>query len=181
MANRLFDIVGGNVIMNPTILWIPEFKVLWDRDKSKHKANAVREISYIVFLYSFKSPYLAYSEKDRRIKILQDHFAGEKWEPDDEVKVAIKRYNELQETATTRLLNASLRLCDKVTEYFDSIDFNEKDRMGKPIHTLNDVVKNMKDVGPVVKSLESLKDQVLKEQMDKSIIRGGTDIGLFEI
>jgi hypothetical protein len=72
-------------------------------------------------------------------------------------------------------------LCDKVTEYFDSIDFNEKDRMGKPIHTLNDVVKNMKDVGPVVKSLESLKDQVLKEQMDKSIIRGGTDIGLFEI
>ena len=181
MAAKLFDIVGGNVIMNPTILWIPEFKVLWDRDKTKHKGTAVKEISYIVLLYSFKSPYLAYSEKDRRIKILQDYFNGEDWKPDDTVKAAIKRYNELQETATTRLLNASLRLCDKVTEYFDSIDFNQKDKLGKPIHTLNDVVKNMKDVGPVVKSLESLKDQVLKEQMDKSIIRGGTDIGLFEI
>lgn len=181
MAARLFDIVGGNVIMNPSILWIPEFKALWDRDRTKHKVKAVKEISYIVFLYSFKSPYLAYSEKDRKIKILQDYFGGQEWEPDDVVKTAIKRYNELQETATTRLLNASLRLCDKVTEYFDSIDFSEKDKMGKPIHTLNDVVKNMKDVGPVVKSLESLKDQVLKEQMDKSIIRGGTDIGLFEI
>lgn len=181
MAAKLFDIVGGNVIMNPTILWIPEFKVLWDRDKTKNKGSAVKEISYIVFLYSFKSPYLAYSEKDRKIKILQDYFAGAEWEPDEAVKAAIKRYNDLQETATTRLLNASLRLCDKVTEYFDSIDFNEKDKMGKPIHSLTDVVKNMKDVGPVVKSLESLKDQVLREQMDKSIIRGGTDIGLFEI
>lgn len=181
MAARLFDIVGGNVIMNPTILWIPEFKFLWERDKTKHKGNAVKEISYIVFLYSFKSPYLAYSERDRKIKILQDYFGGQEWEPDEPVKAAIKRYNDLQETATTRLLNASLRLCDKVTEYFDSIDFNEKDKMGKPIHTLNDVVKNMKDVGPVVKSLETLKDQVLKEQMDKTIIRGGTDIGLFEI
>lgn len=181
MAARLFDIVGGNVIMNPTILWIPEFKALWDRDKTKHKGNAVKEISYIVFLYSFKSPYLAYSEKDRKVKILQDYFGGKEWEPDELVKQAIKRYVDLQETATTRLLNASLRLCDKVTEYFDSIDFNEKDKLGKPIHTLNDVVKNMKDVGPVVKSLETLKDQVLREQMDKTIIRGGTDIGLFEI
>lgn len=181
MATRLFDIVGGNVIMNPTILWIPEFKALWERDKTKHKGTAVKEISYIVFLYSFKSPYLAYSERDRKTKILRDYFGDQEWEPDDVVKAAIKRYNELQETATTRLLNSSLRLCDKVTEYFDSIDFYEKDKMGKPIHSLNDVVKNMKDVGPVVKSLESLKDQVLKEQMDKSIIRGGTDIGLFEI
>ena len=181
MATRLFDIVGGNVIMNPTILWIPEFKVLWDRDKTKHKGTAVKEISYIVFLYSFKSPYLAYSERDRKVKILKDYFDGQEWEPDEAVKLAIKRYNDLQETATTRLLNASLRLCDKVTEFFDSIDFSKTDKMGKPIYTLNEVVKNMKDVGPVVKSLESLKDQVLKEQMDKSIIRGGTDIGLFEI
>jgi len=181
MAAKLFDIIGGNVIMNPTILWIPEFKEIWDRDKSKHKAKAVKEISYIVFLYSFKSPYLAYNEKDRKIKILQDYFDDLEWKPDDVVNKAIKRYNELQETATTRLLNASLRLCDKVTEYFDSIDFNEKDKMGKPIHSLNEVVRNMKDVGPVVKSLESLKDQVLREQMDKNVIRGGTDIGLFEI
>lgn len=181
MATKLFDIVGGNVIMNPTILWIPEFKELWDRDKTKHKGRAVKEISYIVFLYSFKSPYQAYSERDRKVKILLDYFGDTEWEPDELVNAAIKRYNELQETATTRLLNASLRLCDKVTEYFDSIDFNEKDKMGKPIHSLNDVVKNMKDVGPVVKSLEQLKDQVLKEQMDASIIRGGTDIGLFEI
>jgi hypothetical protein len=181
MATRLFDIVGGNVIMNPTILWIPEFKYLWDRDKNKHKEMAVKEISYIVFLYSFKSPYLAYSERDRKTKILRDYFGDQKWEPDESVNAAIKKYNELQETATTRLLNASLRLCDKVTEYFDSINFSEKDKLGKPIHTLNDVVKNMKDVGPVVKSLESLKDQVLREQMDKSIIRGGSDIGLFEI
>jgi hypothetical protein len=67
MAAKLFDIIGGNVIMNPTILWIPEFKEIWDRDKTKHKVRAVKEISYIVFLYSFKSPYLAYSEKDRKI------------------------------------------------------------------------------------------------------------------
>lgn len=181
MAAKLFDIVGGNVIMNPTVLWIPEFKHLWDRDKAKYKSTAVREISYIVFMYSFKSPYLAYSETDRRLKILKDYFNGEDYKPDGAVEAAIKRYLELQETATTRLLNASLRLCDKVTEYFDSINFNDKDKLGKPIHELTDVVKNMKDVGPVVKSLEQLKDQVLREQMDKNIIRGGTDIGLFEL
>ena len=50
---KLFDIQQGKVVMNPTILWVPEFRTLWDRDKSKHKEQAVNEISYIVFLYDF--------------------------------------------------------------------------------------------------------------------------------
>jgi len=38
----------------------------------------------------------------------------------------------------------------------------------------------MKDIGDIVSSLESLKDKVEKEQMERGSIRGGTGIGMFE-
>ena len=79
---RLFDIVNGKVIMNPTAIWIPEFKTLWDRDKTKYKSKAVNEISYIVFMYGFHSPYAAYSEEEKEKKILQDYFPKGDWKPD---------------------------------------------------------------------------------------------------
>ena len=31
---ELFDIEGGKIVLDPNVLYIPEFKALWDRDTS---------------------------------------------------------------------------------------------------------------------------------------------------
>lgn len=168
---RLFDIVNGKVIMNPTALWIPQFKKIWDRDKTKYKNVAVNEISYIVFMYGFHSPYAAYSEGDKEKKILEDFFPGQDWKPDQAIKEAIEKYNELQDSVALRALRAAKIGLDKAATYFETVS---PDRA-------NEILRNAKELGPTVKSLDMLTKQVEKEQLENSSVRGGEGIGLFEI
>jgi len=169
---RLFDIDKGKVVMNPTSLWIPEFKKLWSRDKSEDKSNASSEISYIVFMYDYRSPYRDYAERDREQKIRQDCFAEEPdWLPDKTVQKAIKKFREFQETANSRLLGAAKIAADKLTDYFRNVDSS----------AASEIVRNLKELGTVVKSLDALEKQVQKEQLEKNSIRGGQEVGLFEV
>jgi len=169
---RLFDIDKGKVVMNPTSLWLPEFKKLWNRDKSEDKADANAEISYIVFMYDYRSPYRDYAEGDREKKILKDCFPEEqKWVPNKEVQKAIKRFRELQETTNSRLLQAAKIAANKLREYFRNVDSS----------AASEIVRNLKELGTVVKSLDMLEKQVQKEQLEKNNIRGGDEIGLFEV
>ncbi len=169
---KLFDIDNGQVILNPTSLWIPEFKKLWDRDKSKNKEKAARELSYIVFLYDYRSPYQAYAENEREDKIVKDYFSDEpKWKPDKEVKAAIKRFEEFQSSSTLRLLRSTKYALEAINEYFKTASPDNIDK----------IVKNAKELGNLVQSLDKLEQQVQKEQLEKNSARGGQDIGLFEL
>lgn len=170
--NKLFDIINGNVIMNPTVIWIPEFKTLWDRDKSKTKERATREITYVIFLHSFQSPYQAYPEKEREIKIINDYFKTESdWRPDDAIKAAIKKYLELQDSAALRLLRTSKKALEKIEEF---MDIAEPDQVDK-------IVKNTKELGSIMRSLDDLERQVQKQQIESASVRGGQSVGLFEL
>lgn len=169
---KLFDIVSGQVVLNPTSLWLPEFKKLWDRDKSKNKVKAAREISYIVFLYDYRSPYQAYPEVERERRILQDYFADEpKWQPDEHVKAAIKRFEEFQDSAALRLLRATKLALESINEFFKTAGPEDIDK----------IVKNAKELGNLVQSLDKLEQQVQKDQLENNAVRGGMEIGHFEL
>lgn len=169
---RLFDIDNGQVVLNPTSLWIPEFKKLWDRDKSKDKHVAAKEISYIVFLYDYKSPYQAYTEQDREEKIREDYFSDDKtWMPDEAVQAAISRFIEFQSSAALRLLKSTKLAMEAINEFFKTAGPADIDK----------IVKNAKELGSLVQSLDKLEQQVQKEQLEKNSIRGGQDIGAFEL
>jgi len=169
---KLFDIENGKVIMNPTTLWIPEFKKIWDRDKTKAKNKAQQEISYVVFKHGFHSPYNAYSEKDREGKILNDYFKNTPdWEPDEIVNAAEKKYIELQDSAALRLLKATKQALEVIEEFFLTATASDVDK----------VVKSAKELGGLVQSLNKLELQVQKEQKEASSVRGDAEIGMFEI
>jgi len=170
--NKLFDIDRGKLVLNPTVLWVPEFKKLWTRDKKKNKDKAIAEISYVVFMYSFKSPYTAYNEEERRVKVLEDFLKEYKgWKPDKEVEAAIKKYLELQDSISLRLFRATRLALEKIEEYFREADKSD----------INTIVKNSKELGNLVQSLDKLEKQVQKEQLESSSIRGQSEAGLFEL
>lgn len=170
---KLFDIEpGGRVVLNPTSLWIPEFRYLWERDKSKDKSQAAKEISYIVFMYDYKSPYQAYSETERERHIIKDYFKEQpEWKPDEAVKAATTRFVEFQDTAALRLLRSTKLALDTINEYFKTAGPDEIDK----------IVKNAKELGNLVQSLDKLEQQVQKEQLDKTVVRGNREVGLFEL
>lgn len=177
---ELFDIEGGKIVLNPNSLFIPEFKEIWDRDKSKDKYNATNEIAYIVFManMSNKNPYNAYSDKDKAAKVLSDTIRKE---PDEVILKALNRYKEFQNTTNTRLLMGARSAADKLAEYFETIDFSLVDGYGKPIYSARELASNLKEVGNIVKSLVLLETQVHREQLEMHAARGGSEIGLYEL
>lgn len=180
--SKIFDIDNNKVVLNPQSLNIPEFKAIWDRDKSKLKGNATKEISYIVYLYdeSIDNPYRAYKDEEREQIILKD-FMGSEWVPDELILKAIEKFKDLKQTTNSRLLRSAKKAADKLSEYFDSVDFNVRDSSGRPVFSSRDLASNLKEVAGIVKSLNMLEEMVRKEQMESSNIRGGGDIGLYEI
>ena len=176
---ELFDIEGGQIVLNPTSLYIPPFKELWDRDTSEDKSRATKEIAYVAFLcnYSSRNPYMAYSDSIREMYVNRDTIQGD---PDDLVKSAIEKYREFQDTTYTRLLNSSKNAAEKLAHYFDTMDFSKTDAYGKPLYTGRDLTSNLKEVGNIIKSLTSLEKQVQKDMLETSIVRGGSDVGPFE-
>ena len=169
---KLFDIEKGKLVLNPTTLWIPEFKKLWDRDKKKNKDKAIAELSYIVFMYSYQSPYQAYSEGEREEKVRGDFLKDfPDWEPDEAVLAAINKYHELQDSISLRLLRSTKLALETIEEYFKTA--NPED--------ITIIVKNAKELGNLVQSLDKLEKQVQKEQLEASSVRGQTEVGLFEL
>lgn len=179
--SKIFDIVDNKVVVNPQSLNIPEFKVIWDRDKTKYKGSATKEISYIVYLCdeSVDNPYRAYNEIEREQVILKD-FMESGWVPDEVIKKAIEKFKDLKQTTNSRLLRSAKKAAEKLSEYFDSVDFNVKDVHGKPVFSSRDLASNLKEVAGIVKSLNTLEEMVRREQSESSNIRGGGDVGFYE-
>lgn len=177
---ELFDIEAGRLVLNPNSLYIPEIKRIWERDKSIGKEQATDEIAYITFLcnMSTKNPYNAYSDTDKEKKVRKDTI---KKEPDKFIKDAIERYKEFQNTTNTRLLIGARSAADKLAGYFETVDFSKVDSYGKPIYSARDLSSNLKEVGNIVKSLVQLDKQVQREQLDQQVVRGGNEIGMYEL
>lgn len=94
---------------------------------------------------------------------------------------AIIKYRKLQETVSVRMLRSAKNAAEKLSIYFDNIDFDLLDKFNKPVYSARDVASNLKEIGSIVKSLGILEDQVKKEQSSSGKVRGGVDIGDYEM
>jgi hypothetical protein len=90
---ELFNIKDGKIVITPDKLAIPVFKQIYERDKSKNKDIAFKELSYIFFMVDFNSPYQSYPNDKKEKMIIEDIFK-DKWSPDKLVKEGITKYTE---------------------------------------------------------------------------------------
>ena len=167
---ELFDIEGGKIVLDPNVLYIPEFKALWDRDTSEGHDIATKEIAYVTYMASFssKNPYNAYNKNDKERRIRKDTINRE---PDELVITALNRYTEMQSTPLTRLLEGAEMAVDVLADYFRSVTKSDA----------TEAMKNIRELGNSVKSLYLLKKQVQKEQLESKEVRGGNEIGMYEL
>lgn len=168
----IFDYSNHKVILHPDSVVIPPFIDIWERDKTKQKHKATKELSYVYFVCDFKSPYAIYNSNDIEAKVQEDFIKDDKWEPDDVVKAAMHKYHKFQETYTMRFLKSARGLAEKLQQYFDEVNFHEEDEKGNPKYKATDVVRNLKEVGKVMESLTSIEETVKKELDAKAQIKG---------
>lgn len=179
---NLFNISPqGKIELNPQTIAIPPFRDIWNRDKSKTKEKATREISYVAYLCDYKSPYIVYAEAERQLVLKKDFIKDEKWEPDSLILEAVEKYRELQYTPILRMLNSALGVAGKISAYFDGVNFESRDSRGNLIYDINDVLAAIDKVEKAVKKLKALEQQVKAEQLENTTVRGNSEIGTYEL
>ena len=170
---NLFDLKDRNVVVSPEALLVPEFKALWERDKSKTKAKAMSELSYVYFVCDYKSPYRSsFTINNLEAMVSKDFMKDEKYNPDIKVCTAIDKYKELQRTPSMLLLDASLQTVHNLTDYLQNIDLTERDKHDKPVYKPSDVTNSLKSIGGIVESLSKVRESVEKEISEQATLRG---------
>jgi len=181
LSDSVFIIDGnGKVKLRPEMTSIALFKKIWTRDTGskrdadgRKKYRAKMELSWIYHTVSHKSPYAAYSGENRDQVVMEAIFTldGYKWKPDKLVLAARDHYREITTSPTIKLLNTCINTINKTGDFLDGIDFDLKKDNGEPIFGLKsvkDIMNNMKQVADLHKSLNSLKDQVAKEEENRA-------------
>lgn len=174
---NLIELVNNTITIIPEALMIKEFKAIWDRDKSKSKDKALKDLAYVYHSTDFQSIYRNYHPSTRESKIKLDVYDDRDHEIDALIRDAQTKYRNLQTTYSMELLNDAEAGIDKLRTYFRSVDFAEDDE-GK---AAKNFIANVKQLGELVKGLKSLREEVEKELSDQIQLRGGATIGKREL
>lgn len=163
----------------PELLLVREFKALLDRDKTKHKDRATKELTYIYLAIDYKSPYSQYSELERHEEALSDSGVTETEFNDPIFREACRKYRTLQDSnKSIKLLNAARNAADQFVEYFETIiDLNERDQNGKPVFSAEKVMKEMAQLSKVHEQLTLLEGQVKQELEVQTNTRANVEEG----
>lgn len=161
----MFELKGSKVTVKPEILLIPEFKMIWDRDKSAGKDMAINEFSFIYFVSDYKSVYRNHYNNDELLeKVKNDVVRDAKWKIDRYVVAAITKYKELQETKSMKALNTAEKALEKIQIYIDNMEFTVEVDPLKAMKFVNDFTK---DLSKVITSIQQTRELVEKEIVQK--------------
>ena len=170
----MFDIQGNRIILSTDELAIPPFKEYYNN--STNKELALKEIEYVIWLYRWNTPYEAYPENERASRVAKDVFKDDNFIMNEDLKALAVRFLEFQQTPGTRLLSASQTAAEGLIQALNDYSSGAMD-----IDTAIKVTRILKDVGPIVKSLDIALKQAKAEQLDTGKIKGGGTIGLYEL
>lgn len=171
---KLFDIVGGKVAIHTDALGIPCFRAIWDSHKDKKVASDI--ISYIVLNNHPDSPYVTSLYEADRLKKLNDELFDGKLEKDEQFEYAEKSYIEFLDTLPLKLLRGLRRSLESISKYLDTAKSDTMD-----MRMVKDILSAAAMTDKAIKSINTLEKQVRKDELESSTVRGGSEIGHFEI
>jgi hypothetical protein len=168
----LFNLLNNQVVIDPSVLPIPEFKKLWDRDKTKGKDSAFKELSYVYYVTDFNSPYSNIPEEKRSGIIRDDFMKDPKWKPDEAIEEAIVKYRMLTRTPTMFLVEAVKESAYKLADYLKNSEPDSK--------TTKTIMETVDKLGKFVASYSKLNEAVQREQAAGGRTFGDKKIGEYE-
>lgn len=179
----LFVVENGIAKPNTETLLVEPFKTIWDRDKSKEKDVALKELTFIEFMTSKKrsNPYAGYDDGLRYERLIET--MPPKWEMDKEVESGLIKMREFHEEAspTYQYYLSASRAAEKMRGFFNTFDINERnERNGSPIYKPSDITRALNDTDKVLQNLNSMKEKVEQELFEQTKTRGNKTINPFE-
>lgn len=164
---NLFEIVNNVVTFSPQALSIKAFKQIWDADETEDKHIAVLELSYIYYMADDRSDFMHILDmEEREEEVVKFIGLPSKWSGNrKELIRAIHYYEKLSETTSTRLLRSTRLVLQKISEFLDEINMNERDeRTKKPIHDISKITSAVEKIPKLIKAINEIEKEVIKEK-----------------
>jgi len=174
---RLFKLdVEGNLVYNDNVWAIEAFYELWDRDTSKNHESAIKDLAFCYFITStsMDNQYREYG-KVERVKMVSLHVYGEivNVSKDKAITKAINVMLDLDRSAIKDNLRSIVNNLEKLRMHLDSINLDERDEKGKPIHSMKQYGETLLLQSKTYKEMkEALKNVDNESFQGESNIRG---------
>lgn len=183
---NLFEIDSSyNLQINPAAYTLLPFKKLWDRDKSKTKQRALKELAYVFYTCDYKSTYAENTSPEEREREVKAHVYGDpEAEVDELVTEAQEFYRDRQKTFSLILLEDAVSGITKLSKYLRDVNFEEneinpKTGEAKPKHDIKKYADTIKTIPDILKSLNTLQEAVKREQEAEANLQGGRKKGMY--
>ncbi len=151
----------NKIQIEPRMLFIPEFKRIWELDKTSTKQKANNKFAYIYFMADYKSEYNIYGI-EKPLRIATDIMNDDKYSPDQMVLDAIEKYEKLQETFSMRYLKSVRNTVNSLIKFYDELRFkNDTDEVNK--YDPGPVTRALKEVEIIIEKLRSGKEIVVRD------------------
>lgn len=168
---NLFEIVNNNVTWSPQALMIKSFRIIWDADESEDKELANKELAFIYYMADERSDFMHILDSEERadeikrfIDMPEDWVGNRK-----ELVRAIHYYEQMSETTSTKLLQSTRLVLQKISEFLDNINMNERDeRTKKPIHDIGKITGAVEKIPKLIKAINEIEKEVIKEKQLKA-------------
>jgi len=180
---ELFEIKKDIVTFSPQALTLEPFHKLWVRDTSKDKSVAVAELAAIYFYADYKSDFSTIVHPEEKLEMIKSVVVGlpDNWVNDETFDEAVSFYKEMQKTISTILLEDARQAVSTVSSFLRTIDLNEVDGKGKPVHDVKKVADTLGNINRITESLAKLEEQVKKDILEKADkLRGNKPKAVFE-
>jgi|TARA_R110000822_G_scaffold73853_3_gene177560 hypothetical protein len=173
---KLFKVVKWQLLVSEEAWGLLPFKILLDRDKSKGKELALKEMLFIYYFCDVKSNYLHMSEIERTSEIIRDVGLPEDWEIDPEMKVAIVFYRNKSQTVIEKLYTQSLQAASDIGDYLANAGalLRERDKADRPVNDISKITSAVQKVPKLMADLKAAYKEVVKEQEDNENKKKGS-------
>jgi hypothetical protein len=169
---------------------IQVFKKLITRDKGsegdhdgRKKYQATKELAFIYFYAKFDSPYEAYEEYDRALKIKKAVGLDEKWKIDKDILEAVDYFKEIQRTPAMEYLESVEIAVKNMSDYLKNTKIDqtiqEGPNKGKLVHDVGQYRSLTKEMPDLIISYQKTKELVRKEIQEEMATRAARKINKY--
>ena len=172
---KLFDILGGKVIIHSDALGIPCFKKIWDADKAD-KEHATKVISYIVLKNKWDSPYVLSMTEDILEEALKKEFFPEGYQLTPDELLCEEQYKQFCDTNLLKMLRNMRRKLDSFSDYYEQSLGEELDEK-----KIEKYLAGFEKVKGSYITLDFLEKAVKTEELTTSKVKGDSKINPYEL
>ena len=152
----------------PEEVWgLKTFKKLLDRDKTKHKVNATKEMLFIFHYCDIRSDFQHILDDEEKIKeVKKEAGLKDSWKIDKDVQAAIDLYKKLSISVIEQLYLNSIKSASDVSNYLANTKtlLEERDANDKPVYDISKITTSLGKIPKLIADLKDAYKEVVKEK-----------------